>query len=157
MVNIGLMVQVKTQKLLDNFWINMRTDITDYVKSCSLCQRTQRSKEELIVRSQPTNAFEEIGVDLFLFKPNQQILIVDAFSNFYNFKKLDETKLFGVIQLKCWFALFGIPSKLYSDNGLQFSSRYFRQFSNDWQFEHCTSGPFFPRSNGLAVRFVQEA
>jgi hypothetical protein len=60
----------------------MRTDITHYVKSYSVCHRIQ-----LIVRSQPTCAFEEVGVDLFTFKQNKY----NAFSNFYNFKKLDET------------------------------------------------------------------
>jgi hypothetical protein len=70
------------------FWIPIRTDITHYVKSCSVCQLTQRSKpkEELIVRSHPTRAFEEVDVDIFTFK--KYILIVDAFSNFYDFKNL---------------------------------------------------------------------
>jgi hypothetical protein len=83
---------------------------------------------------------------------------VDAFSNFYDFKELGETTSCEVIQqLKCWFALFGIQSKLCRDNGPQFSSRYFTQFSNDWQFEHCISSPYYPRSNELAERFVKEA
>jgi hypothetical protein len=82
--------------------------------------------------SQPTRALKEAGADLFTFKQNECTLIVDTFSTFYDFKKLGETTSFEVIQqLKCWFALFDIPSKLYSDNG--------PQFNNDWKFAHCTS------------------
>lgn len=59
--------------------------------------------------------------------------------------------------LKRWFACHGIPRILYTDNGPQYASREFANFSKQWSFDHVTSSPHFPRSNGLSERFVQTA
>ena len=42
-----------------------------------------------------------------------------------------------------------------SDNGPQYSSSSFKKFAKDWGFQHITSSPEYPRSNGLAEKTVQ--
>ncbi|KAL9974508.1 hypothetical protein ACROYT_G011550 [Oculina patagonica] len=37
---------------------------------------------------------------------------------------------------------------LYSDNGSRFTSREFEEFASDWPFDHQTSSPHYPPSNG---------
>ena len=49
----------------------------------------------------------------------------------------------------------GIPETCLTDNGPQFTSRKFEDFSTNWAFTHKTSSPNYPRSNGLAERTVQ--
>lgn len=49
---------------------------------------------------------------------------------------------------------FGIPERLMTDNGRQFSSDEFAKFCRTWEIEHVTSSPFHPRSNGLAEKAV---
>ena len=51
--------------------------------------------------------------------------------------------------------MIGIPRVVISDNGPQFSSDEFKQFSSDYTFTHVTSSPNFPQSNGQAERGVK--
>ena len=55
------------------------------------------------------------------------------------------------------FARWGICDKITTDNSPQFSSDVFRKFAEDYGFEHITSSPGFPQSNGEAERAVQMA
>ena len=52
--------------------------------------------------------------------------------------------------IKDSFSRNGIVDELISDNGPQYSSYKFRKFAREWQFDHSTSSPHFPQSNGLA-------
>ena len=106
----------------------------------------------------PTYPFEIVGSDLFTFQGRDYILIADSYSGFYDFKQLKHTTTKEVTdELKNWFALFGIPRTLITDNGPQYSSHDFKQFSSEWQFNHQTSSPYYPKSNGLSERYVQTA
>lgn len=42
-----------------------------------------------------------------------------------------------------------------SDNGPQYSSALFAEFAQDWNFQHITSSPRYPQSNGFIERQVQ--
>ena len=55
------------------------------------------------------------------------------------------------------FARWGLCDKITTDNGPQFSSDEFRQLTNDYTFQHVTSSPGFPQSNGEAERAVEIA
>ena len=62
----------------------------------------------------------------------------------------------GVIKhLKSIMARHGIPQELISDNGPQFISKTFENFSKTWEFDHDTSSPKFASSNGQVERAVQ--
>lgn len=60
-------------------------------------------------------------------------------------------------KLKEIFSRHGIPDVLVSDNGPQYSSKLFKEFSTKWEFAHLTSSPGYPQSNGMAERMVQTA
>ncbi len=53
------------------------------------------------------------------------------------------------------FARHGIPTAVMSDNGPQFSAKYFRKFAKEWGFSHTTSSPRYPQANGEAERAVR--
>ena len=57
--------------------------------------------------------------------------------------------------LKELFAEHGIPESLCGDNGPQFASTLFAEFATDWNFDHSTSAPTNPRSNGKAEAAVK--
>lgn len=142
------------------FWLNMTNDIVAYVERCSVCQQTQRSNntEPLINKQIPKYPFEIVATDIFSFQKYQYLLTVDSYSGFFDFRMLNQaTSKEVILCLKSLFAVHGIPAILETDNGPQYASKEFRDFANQWNFEHRTSSPKYPKSNGLAERFVQTA
>ena len=57
--------------------------------------------------------------------------------------------------MKAQFSHHGIPDVLVSDNGPQFASREFKEFATQWEFQHVTSSPYHPKSNGKAESAVK--
>ena len=57
--------------------------------------------------------------------------------------------------LKDLFSEHGIPETIRSDNGPQFASHQFTEFTKEWNFDHTTSSPRNPRSNGQAKAAVK--
>ena len=80
---------------------------------------------------------------------------------FYNSKFIEiaplksESSKCVINNLKKMFSRYGIPKEVFSDNGPQFSSREFKDFSIKWDFIHNTSSPEYPQSNGLVERHIQ--
>jgi transposase InsO family protein len=66
-----------------------------------------------------------------------------------------ETSKPVVANLKAIFEEHGIPSKMISDNGTQYTSSTFQEFSRAYGFAHVTSSPMYSQSNGLGERAVQ--
>ena len=57
--------------------------------------------------------------------------------------------------MKDLFAEHGIPEEIRSDNGPQFASYLFAEFTKDWNIKHSTSSPWNSRSNGQAESTVK--
>ena len=70
--------------------------------------------------------------------------------------KLASTTSSAVISgMKSIFARHGIPELLISDNGPQYVSKEFKEFSEKYNLKHITSSPHFPQSNGQVERTVK--
>ena len=86
------------------------------------------------------------------------LVTVDYYSRYIYIAQLPNITSSSVIdKLKNSFAHHEIPETLVSDNGRQFSSAEFQQFSAEWNFNHVTSSPHFPQSNRGAERAVRTA
>lgn len=142
------------------FWIGQTADIKNFVESCAICQRTQKTntKEPALMKTVPQYPFQLVSSDLFKHQGDDYLLIADHYSGFFDFKKLKSSTSQEVIWLlKQWFAVHGIPETFESDGGPQYSSRKFSEFASKWNFEHRLSSPRYPRSNEFAERNVQTA
>lgn len=139
------------------WWPGLSTQLKNLVESCDICARERvNHKEPLIPSDFPERPWEVIGTDLFDWNNHQYLLVVDYFSRYVEVAKLSSTTSAAVIDhLKSIFARHGIPSTVRSDNGPQFSSDLFSRFARKWTFEHITSSPRFPQSNGEAERAVR--
>lgn len=140
------------------FWANINKDIDELVKSCPPCKRHQKlnAKEPLLPHDVPQKAWHTLCSDLFYWNSTYYLLVTDYYSKFPVVKKLTSTQSPTVIaHLKSIFEEHGIPSKLVTDNGHQYTSAAFHEFSHSCGFSHVPSSPLYPQSNGLIERTVQ--
>ena len=93
---------------------------------------------------------------LFQWKKHTYLLIVDYYSRFIEISQLNRTTAEDVIlHTKSIYARHGIPEVVVSDNGPQYSAEAYARFPREYQFEHITSSPHYPQSNGEAELAVQ--
>ena len=143
------------------YWPNMNNRIESMVANCTACLvlRNKQQKEPLQQQAKPKIPWHTVGADLFTLKGKDHLLVIDYTSNFPEIEELQTIDTGGVIlAMKKIFSRQGIPQVVYSDNGPQFYSREFREFSKFYEFRHKTSSPHYPRSNGKAeggVRIVK--
>ena len=104
----------------------------------------------------PEGPWEVVGSDLFDFKGVPYILLVDYFSRWIEVVELRDMTTESVLhRMKRVFARLGIPREIRTDNGPCYASQTFRAFSEQWKFQHVTSSPRYPESNGMAERAVR--
>ena len=143
------------------WWPGISQQIKNTVANCQKCEerRPTQVKEPLVTRELPERPFQEVSTDLFEFKKQHYVVLVDAYSRYIEIANLrQQTTSESVIKsLKNIFARHGIPELVFSDNGPQYDSKDFKTFSESWQFTHDTSSPHYPQSNGGAERAVREA
>jgi len=139
------------------YWPRMNDQIKEMISMCETCNqiRSQQQKEPLMRHEVPNRAWCTVSADIFEFNKHQYLLIVDHYSNFFEYDALSSISSSVVIgKIKQQFSRYGIPEKLITDNGTQFVSDEFRKFSIQYGFDHLTSSPRHPQSNGKVERAV---
>ena len=97
-------------------------------------------------------------MDLFQLENRDFLVMVDYYSNYFEIDKLSSKTGKEVIgKVKAHFARDGIPDQVISDNGPPFSSAEFQEFARAYSFDHVTSSPAYPQSNGKAGNAVNTA
>ena len=140
------------------FWPGMSSQIEEKVSQCSLCAQFQRAqpREPMIIQDLPDRMWSKVGTDLFEYNGVHYLLCVDYYSKWIEVAKLDNLTSGNIIcHLKSQFARYGIPDELIGDNGPQYASSAFTDFSRSYGFVHTTSSSHFPQANGEAERAVQ--
>lgn len=139
------------------WWPGLSNQIKELVLKCRECIKERANPKEPLMPTQlPDRPWQKVGADLFVLKDKTYLLVVDYFSRYIEIAQLSPTRSTNVItHLKSMFARHGIPETLISDNGPQFSGHEMKAFASDYCFEHVTSSPKHPQSNGEAERAVQ--
>ena len=84
------------------------------------------------------------------------IVLVDYYSDYDEVSPQKQTTSSAIIKfMKVQFSRHGIPGVLVSNNGPQFTSNEFAEFGKQWEFQHVTSSPYHPKSNGKAESAIK--
>ena len=140
------------------FWPRMSVEITEKIKNCPVCLENRPSQQPEPLKSHeiPPLPWAKVGTDILHKNGRNYLVTVDYYSKWPEMTLLPSMTSTGVITaLKSQFARYGVPSVVVSDNGPCYNSAEFRKFSEDWGFEHITSSPGYPQSNGQSERTVQ--
>ena len=125
------------------WWPGIFKQLEDFVSQCHECSRdAPPQKEPLITLILPGYPWQRIATDLFELDGAMYLVVVDYFSRFPEVIKLRSTTSHSIIDsLKTLFAHYGRPEVVRSDNGPQYTSVEFAEFSTKYGFPHVTSSP----------------
>ena len=142
------------------YWPGINKDIEQLVEACATCQRhrPQEPRQPLKPTPPPEQPWQQLGADFMTYDGSEYLVIVDYYSKMPIVWKMPTSQCNSaktITVLKELFAEHGIPEEIRSDNGPQFASHLFAEFTKDWNIKHSTSSPRNPRSNGQAESAVK--
>ena len=146
------------------YWKGMKTDISNYVKQCKLCQKQNILPVKYVSGhfSAPMAPMEFISMDLIgdftpSSKGNKYALTVICMLTGYTFCiPIPSKKASDVITayIDNVYSKFGGSKKILSDNGTEFKNQLFEKIAKELgvQFK-CYTAPYHPQSNGRIEGF----
>jgi len=140
------------------FWPSINNDIATTVSACTSCREylPSQPKEPLLREPKPSLPFEHASADLFSCQGWEFLVFTDRLSGWPCVARLGRSSSSRdvICQLRKWFPDVGVPSRLVTDGGPQFSSVRFAQFCERWNVEHRQSSPHY-RLAESAVKAVK--
>ena len=139
------------------YWPGMNQQIKQLVAECPICLRfsNRQQKMPLLPHEVPKLPWNKVGMDILEFKNNSYLLVVDFYFHYPELRIIKgKTAKYVTLALKSIFAVHGVPIDVVADN-MPFGSMALRQFASEWGFNITTSSPRYPKSNGMAERYVQ--
>lgn len=142
------------------WWPNINNDISNIVQSCEACQvmlPSQQREPYLIDNETPTRPFESVSADFFSIAGKSYLVYVDRYSGWPAVGHCgNDTTTSKTIQFfRIFFRDLGVPVRLRTDGGPQFTSHEFKDFLKRWGVHHDLSTPHYPQSNGHAESAVK--
>jgi hypothetical protein len=146
----------------------MKGDITEYVSLCDTCQRVKVEHQRPAGLLQPLKIlewkWEEIRMDFIVRLPRTQVgydsiwVIVDWLTKVSHFIPV-KTTYSGAKLVELYMSrivcLHGVPKKIVSDRGLQFTSKFWKKLHESMDTELNFSLAYHPQTDGQTERTNQ--
>ncbi|UYV67424.1 hypothetical protein LAZ67_5000530, partial [Cordylochernes scorpioides] len=165
MLNGHLGVARTTYRLKNKYyWPSMLKDVSEFVKTCHLCQSRKGSNQlpsGLLQPIPPANyPFERIGIDFVGPLPSTKrrrkwiIVLTDYYTKYAETKAVPEAtvKEVSTFLIEHIFLRHGAPRFLISDRGSQFTSNLMKEVMKMCKVKHCFTTSYHPQTNGLTER-----
>jgi IS30 family transposase len=150
------------------WWYGLKRDVATHVALCDVCQRVKAEHQRPSGLLQPLNVpkwkCEEIGMDFIVGLPRTQNgydsiwVIVDMLTKVAHFILVKTT--YSRAQLVELYmsrivCLHGVPKKIVSDRGTQFTSRFWKRLHESMDTKLNFSLAYHPQTNGQTERTNQ--
>ena len=157
----------KTQQriLYKFFWPGLSSDVTKYVRTCDICQKTTPKGRipPVPLASMPLigTPFDRVAIDLVgpIKPPSSQghqyiLTLIDIATRYPEAVALKDISTNSVIEaLLSIFSRLGFPKEILSDNGPQFTSELMSEFQSMCGSKGIKTSIYHPQSNGHIERF----
>ncbi len=149
----------KTKSLARSYvwWPRLDNDIHDMVQNCQICITVRKQPQTTPhIWKWPTAPMDRVHIDFAEHNGQNFLIIVDAHAKWPEVFAMSSTTSKQLCdKLRLWFAAYGLPKVIVSDNGPQLVSEEFETFLRMNRITHVTSPPYHPATNGAAERMVQ--
>ena len=146
------------------YWVNMSTDIANFIQNCEECQIYKISREGFHpMRSlDAVYPFEMIAMDLCGPLPLTQhknrfiLVVVDVATRFCLLRAIsDKFATTIATELVLIMTEFGLVKILLSDNGTEFVNSILNEIKKVWAIDKRTITPYYPQGNGITENKVK--
>ena len=152
-------VRMKELSRIHAWFPGIDARIEKLVKSCPNCAKVANWPPKCKPHpwDWPTGPMDRIHLDFFgPFYGSCCLVMVDSYSGWIEAREMKSTKALNTVDvLRSWFYRFGISKQIITDNGPQFTSGKFKDFTRMNGIKHITSPAYHQQSNGAAERCVQ--
>nr|AAM08795.1 Putative retroelement [Oryza sativa Japonica Group]AAP52970.1 retrotransposon protein, putative, Ty3-gypsy subclass [Oryza sativa Japonica Group] len=157
------------QDLKEKFWwVSMRREIAEFVALCDVCQRVKAEHQRPAGLLQPLQIpewkWEEIGMDFITGLPRTSSghdsiwVVVDRLTKVAHFIPVHTTytgKRLAELYLARIMCLHGVPKKIVSDRGSQFTSKFWQKLQEEMGTRLNFSTAYHPQTDGQTERVNQ--
>ena len=143
------------------YWPGMNEQLEQLILNCQLCLKYSRSKDKNMPNTAlghkiPSVPWSKVATDIFHFESKSYLLVVNYTSRFPIVREIKSMSTQHIAEhFRLIFLEYGWPDTLVSDNGPCYVAKTFTSLMKEYAVNHITSSPHYPRSNGLAEKFVQ--
>ncbi|KAL5018579.1 hypothetical protein ScPMuIL_004301, partial [Solemya velum] len=146
------------------YWLGMRKDVTDWIKTCTMCQTRKSPVPKFrapLVNIQSSEPMEIVAIDItgpfpVTSRDNKYILVVgDLYSKWIESYPIPDQEAKTVAQVLTYkfFTRFGVPKQLHSDQGGNFESKLFKELCSLLGINKTRTTAYRPESDGMIERF----
>jgi hypothetical protein len=150
------------------WWYGMKRDAAEYVALCDTCQRVKAEHQRPAGLLQPLQVpewkWEEIAMDFIMGLPRTQSgydsiwVIVDRLTKVAHFIPVKTTysgPQLAELYMPRIVCLHGVPKKIVSDRGMQFTSRFWERLHEALDTQLRFSSAYHPHTDGQTERVNQ--
>ncbi|WVZ93549.1 hypothetical protein U9M48_039520 [Paspalum notatum var. saurae] len=151
------------------WWYGMKRAVAEYLAICDTCQRVKAEHQRPVGLLQPLKVpewkWEEITMDFIVGLPRTQKgynsiwVVVDRLTKVAHFIPVNTTYLgakLAELYISRIVCLHGVPKRIISDRGSQFTSRFWEQLHDSLDTKLRFSTAYHPQTDGQTERTNQK-